>query len=254
MAVAAVLVSPHFLFRVETDPAGIPAEHPVSGQRPGAGVAALLLPLEQHSGRRAPRRRGEGPAARAGGARTPGPPDARRPTLAVAREQLRGAVAAPPQPGLDHAGHAAVSGLRRQPAPGVSPGDGALFRERAARGPERARSASRQLHVRERTTGEALRHPARLRQPVPARHARRGQRARRPAASGQHPHRDLVCDENVAGRPRQVGARQPDRSAPSSAAAGRPRAQGQHRGRQPDGAQASGRTQEQRRVRGRATT
>ncbi len=139
MAVAAVLVSPHFLFRVETDPAGIPPRHPVSGQRPRAGVAALLLSLEQHPGRRAARRRGEAPAARAGSARTPGPPDARRSTLAVARDQLRGAVAAPPQPRLDHAGHAAVPGLRRQPAPGVSPGDGALLRERAPRRPQRAR-------------------------------------------------------------------------------------------------------------------
>ena len=53
--VAAVLVSPEFLFRVERDPAGVAAEHALSHQRSGAGVAALVLPVEQHSGRRAAR-------------------------------------------------------------------------------------------------------------------------------------------------------------------------------------------------------
>ena len=51
MALSAVLVSPHFLFRLEPDPAGHRAEHAVSRQRSRAGVAALLLPLEQHSRR-----------------------------------------------------------------------------------------------------------------------------------------------------------------------------------------------------------
>ena len=44
-----------------------------------------------------------------------------------------------------------------------------LLRERPARGPQRARSAERRLHVPQRAAGEALRHPARLRQPLPPR-------------------------------------------------------------------------------------
>ena len=51
LALAAVLVSPQFLFRVEQDPAGDSGEHAVSHQRSRPGVPALVLPLEQHSGR-----------------------------------------------------------------------------------------------------------------------------------------------------------------------------------------------------------
>ena len=79
------------------------------------------------------------------------------------------AVAAPAQPGLDDAGRATVSRLRRQPAAGVPPGNGAVLRERPARGPQRARSAQGGLHVSERTARQALRHSARVRQPVPPR-------------------------------------------------------------------------------------
>ena len=55
-----------------------------------------------------------------------------------------------------------------------------LFFESIVRGrPQRARPAARELHVRQRAAGQALRHSERVRQPLPARHARRGQRARR---------------------------------------------------------------------------
>ena len=46
--------------------------------------------------------------------------------------------------------------------------DGDVRREHHARGPQRHRSAQRRLHVRERAAGAALRHPERLRQPLPA--------------------------------------------------------------------------------------
>ncbi len=65
--------------------------------------------------------------------------------------------------------------------------------------------------------------PQRLRQPVPAHRARRGQRARRPAPPGQHPDRDLVRDAHVARRSRQVDPRQPARRAAAAAAARRAR-------------------------------
>ena len=70
--------------------------------------------------------------------------------------------------------HPAVPGLRRQPAPGVPARDGAVVREHAERGPQRARSAARRLHVRQRAAREALRHSERLRQPLPAGRARQG--------------------------------------------------------------------------------
>ena len=47
-----------------------------------------------------------------------------------------------------------------------------LFEERPARGPERARPAEVGPHLPERAPGPALRHPARLRQPVPPRAGR----------------------------------------------------------------------------------
>ena len=49
----------------------------------GAGVAAVVLPLEQHSGRRAAQRREQGRAEEAGGAGAAGPPHARGPEGAV---------------------------------------------------------------------------------------------------------------------------------------------------------------------------
>ena len=53
---ARMLASPKFVFRVERDPASVRRGRVVSHQRPRAGVAAVVLPLEQHSRRRAARR------------------------------------------------------------------------------------------------------------------------------------------------------------------------------------------------------
>ena len=56
-ALSAVLMNPEFLFRVESDPAsakataGKPPRRRVSHQRSRAGVAAVVLLVEQHSGR-----------------------------------------------------------------------------------------------------------------------------------------------------------------------------------------------------------
>ena len=65
----------------------------LSHHRPGAGVAPVVLPLEQHSGRRADRRGGAGPAAGAGGARAAGPPHAEGPARRGAGRQLHRPVA-----------------------------------------------------------------------------------------------------------------------------------------------------------------
>ncbi len=191
---------------------------------------------------------------RAGGARATGAADAGGLALAGARHQLRLAVAAPAQSRRDHAGHASVPGLRRQPPAGVSPRNRALLRKHPARGSERARSAARELHVRQRAAGEALRHPACLWQPLPAHYARRGQLARRTASPGKHPDGHVVCDEDLAGPARQVGPRQSSwRPSPASAAR-RAGAEGQHGGRQPLGPQAAGRAPDATRPAPRVTT
>ena len=59
-ALAAVLINPEFLFRVELDPEGAGRCRGLPPQRSGAGVAPVVLPLEQHPRRRAARRSGSG--------------------------------------------------------------------------------------------------------------------------------------------------------------------------------------------------
>ena len=189
-------------------------------ERPGAGVAHLVLPLEQHSRRRvAGRRRAEAAA----GSRRPGAAgaaDAGRSAVGGAGEELRRPVAAP----AEHLGRPAVgralSRLRREPAAGLRAGDRAVLRQRHARGRERHRAADCRLHVPQRTVGAALRHRRYLRQRLPARGVGRPQPAR-PAGSGQHPDRHLVLRPHVAGRARQVGAGERPGDAAAAAAAER---------------------------------
>ena len=51
-ALSRLLVSPRFLYRVETAPRGVPAGDGVPTERPRPGVATVVLPVEQHPGRR----------------------------------------------------------------------------------------------------------------------------------------------------------------------------------------------------------
>ena len=81
------------------------------------------------------------------------------------------------------------------------------------------------LHVRQRAAGAALRHPERLRQPLPPRDARRSEPARA-ARPGQHPDGHVLCQPDVAGAARQVAAREHPRHAAAAAAAERARADG----------------------------
>ncbi len=74
--------SPKFIFRVERDPAGVAAGAAYRLSRPRARVAAVVLPVEQHSRRRAARpRRRRGGCGRRRVARAAGAPDARRPEV-----------------------------------------------------------------------------------------------------------------------------------------------------------------------------
>ena len=97
--------------------------------------------------------------------------------------------------------------------------------------------------VRQRAAGEHYGMPH-IYGTLPAGDARRRQRAGRTASPGQHPDGDVLRDQDLARRPRQVDARQPWACRPP-AAAGRAGAEGQHGGRQPVGSQAPGRTPEQ---------
>ena len=116
---------------------------------------------------------GEAPAAHRRDAGAAGAPHARRSPGRCAGEQLRRPVAAAPEPAKLGARQGGVPGLRRQPPAVVPARDGAARRQHRARGPQRARAADRRLHVRGRAAGQALRHPGRLRQPLPPRCASR---------------------------------------------------------------------------------
>ena len=168
-ALRRLLADPEFVYRREIAPATVPAGGHLSHQRPGTGVPAVVLPLEQHAGRRAADAGGAGTAARAGDAREAGAADGGRSEVGGADREFRRSVAEPARAGHRRAQSQRLSGFRRQPAAGVSPRGRAPVRQHRPRGPQRPGSADRGLHVRRRAARPALRDSERLRQPVPAR-------------------------------------------------------------------------------------
>ena len=146
-------------------------------------------------------------------------------------DELRRPMAVPPQPAGPPARQHGVSGFRRQPAAGVPARDRAVLRQHHARRPQRARPARRELHVRQRAAGAALRHSERLREPVPAGDAdrRESPRAARP---GKRPDGDVVSEPDLAGSSRQVDPGKHSRHAAAAAAAECAGAHGKRRGRQ----------------------
>ena len=201
----------------------------LSPGRPGAGVAPVVLSVEQHSRRRVAGAGRAGPAGcarRAGGA---GAADAGGRARGGAGGELLRAVAVPAQPGPPAAGRGAVPGLRRRPARRVPPRDRAVSRQPAPRGPQRGRPAAGAVHVPERAAGRLLRGAERLRQPLPA-----GEPARRApgraAGTRQRPDGHLLRQPHLAGAAREVRARgHPGRPA-AAPAAGRAGAGGCRRG------------------------
>ena len=193
-------------------------------QRPRARLAPVVLPLEQHPRRRAARPGDEEPAARAGGARAADPADAGGPALAGLHRQLRRAVAVAAAAARHRAGSVPLSRLRRHAGAGLPARGGAVLRQHRARRPAGSGPADRQLHVRQRAAGAALRHPERQGHQLPARDAGRRQPAARPARQGRDSHRDGVPEPHLAGRARQVGAAERARRAAARAAARRARA------------------------------
>ena len=138
-------------------------------------------------GRSADRPRGAGPAAGAGGARAAGPAHAGGSEVRTRWSRnftgqwlsVRSLATSEPVvnlfPDFDDNLRAAYPARDR-----------AVLRQRRPGGSQRARSARRQLHVRQRAAGQALRHPERLRSAVPPRDAAGGARhAARPARQGR---------------------------------------------------------------------
>ena len=190
---AAMLANPKFVFRdrARSDERACRRRASMTHRRLRAGVAAVVLPLEQHSGRR---------TARRGGQR-------RLHTPAVLERQVRRMLADPRARALvsnfagqwlqlrnlrSSAGQGGVPRLRRQPSAVVPARDRAALRQHHARGSQRRRSAHRGLHVRQRAAGPALRDPRRLRQPFPPRLSPTS--ATRTARARQHPQRTSHAD------------------------------------------------------------
>ena len=90
---SAILADPEFLYRGEREPAARRAGHAVSRERSGARVQVVVLPLEQHPGRRADRSGGGGQAPDSGGARAADQADAQGSAQRCAGHQLHGTVA-----------------------------------------------------------------------------------------------------------------------------------------------------------------
>ena len=173
MALRAVLASTEFLFRIERDPKSAAPQTPyrISDVELASRLSFFLwssVPDDELLDLAI-----AGTLSQPGDARAAGEADAGRSAGRGARHQLRGPVAVSAQPGGREPGRAAVPRLRRQPASGLPARDRAVLREHRAGRPQRAGPAARQLHVPERAPREALRHPERVRQPLPARLARR---------------------------------------------------------------------------------
>ena len=186
MGLERILASPQFMFRVERDPAGAApgSVYRISDLELASRLSFFLwssVPDDELL-TVAAAGEAEGPAMLEQQVRRMlADPQARR-----AGHQFRRAVAAAAQRPQRAAQLRRVSRLRRQPAAGVPARDRAVLRQHHARGPQRARPAARGLHVRERAPGAPLRHPQRVRQPLPPRAGdRRG--AQGPARAGQHP-------------------------------------------------------------------
>ena len=180
----------------------------LSHQRSRAGLAPVVLPVEQHPRRRAPRPGDAGQAARAGGARAPDAADARRSALAGVHRQLRRAVAV-----------AAPAARTSCPIRFCIPTTATRWRWRfsAKRSSSSTASCARigraldlltaELHVRQRAARAALRHPQREGHQLPAR--RRCPPTARAAGCSARARildGDGVAEPHLAGRARQVGA------------------------------------------------
>ena len=118
-----ILAAPSFLFRIEREPARRRGRLRLSPQRSRPGVAAVVLSVEQHPGRRAASGGGSRNAERSGGAGAAGAAHASRSAVEGAGRQFRQPVARAEQARRRRARHGAVSGIRREPARRDGAGD-----------------------------------------------------------------------------------------------------------------------------------
>ncbi len=240
MALRKILIAPEFLFRVEQDPPK-PGRR-LSHQRCRAGVAAFVLPLEQHSGRR---------TARCGGARETARlrrcSSSRCAACWPTRDPRRSSTTSPASGCISAISPRLCRTARMFP----------MFDDNLRQAFKQETELFFESVIREnRSVLDLLRADytflderlakhygigGRVRHAVQARDAAGRQRARRAAWTGQHSARDLLRQPHVAGAARQMGARKHHRHAAAGASAGRAAAEGsQKRGSRSDDARADG--------------
>ena len=213
-----ILVDPDFLLRVYRDPIDLDrTTYALSDLELASRLSFFLWssipdePLLQLAE--------DGPAERPGCPGAAGAADARRPARHRGhRRGLRRAVAQPAARRRGRRRPGPVSALRRESAQCVRGGGRAVRREHADRGPQRARSARRRLHIRQRAAGAPLRHPGHLRQPVPACDVPEYRSARGAAGGRRAAGHDVVSGPDLAGAAREVAGRQHLRAAGAGAA------------------------------------
>ena len=193
-------MDPDFIFRKELEPANLAAgqKYRISDIELANRLSFFLwssVPDDELMNlavrNQAPRSQGSG---------TPGPAHAGRSALPAVRRELRRPVAEPARPRRAGPRHASVPRFRRQPAQRLPEGSAAVLLEHRPRRPQPDRPAERQLHVRQRAPGEALRNPQRLRQRFPPRDAHsRSRHAPRPARQGLLPRSLVAAQPHFAG-------------------------------------------------------
>jgi hypothetical protein len=112
LALKAMLVSPDFLFRVERDPGRRRRWRRPRDKRRGAGVAAVVLPMEQYSRRGTPFPCRAAQAPRSGGSRRPGPSHVGRCEIESAGAKFRRPVALSAQFEFHQARPRSLPGIR----------------------------------------------------------------------------------------------------------------------------------------------
>ena len=252
MAIRSILVSPDFLFRIESQPAGVAPNTPyrVSDLDLASRLSFFLwssIPDERavDSGR-------EERPAQARSAAAAGAPDARGSAFAGAGGQFRRPVASHPQCGRAPAESGNAVPLRRQPAQGV----------RAARRSCSSKASSARIAASSTCWMPTTRFSTSGWPSTTAFRACSASDFRRVSLPPDSPRRgllgqgldsdgDVLSESDVAGHPREVDPGEHFRRAAATAAAERARAEG--RARPAEGAadaRAAGRAPRQSRVRG----
>ena len=206
-AVEAILVSPDFLFRVETN---VPSKGSAGPMRPitGLDLASRLsfflwssVPDDELLNLAVSGKLSNPEVAEAASGAHAG-----RSEVQFVDRELRRPVAVSSQPRLCEARPHDLRRLGRKPALQHATRNGVILRQHRAREPQRPRSAARRLYVSERASREALRDPRNLRSRSSGASRLTDPNRGGLAGTGQSAYRDFAAQPDVGGETREMGA------------------------------------------------